>query len=235
MVCQDALEFLRAAEKDSLDGIYSAHLVEHLPYKSVLELVRLSFHALRPGGRLVLATPNPRSPMAHLELFHMHFGHEAFYHPRLLMFFLDYCGFEQIEEGENPDTPSLLGDLRSGSGPMLDDLLPLEDLDGFHKVAVDPLWESPLSGRQPLRRLVRSVKRVIRRLFVWPLLGGFFVQLNQILNSKHVALRHVDQALQRLDEALKMVLRRAEAIDRPFECYVIGYKQVSKTHSDPLS
>ncbi|MCB0025247.1 MAG: class I SAM-dependent methyltransferase, partial [Caldilinea sp.] len=60
VVQDDVLGYLRAVEPESLDGVFSAHLVEHLPYEVVLELIELSFRALRPGGRLLLATPNPR-------------------------------------------------------------------------------------------------------------------------------------------------------------------------------
>lgn len=100
----DVLEHLAALEPASLDAIFSAHLVEHLPYPAVLELIRLSHRALRPGGRLLLATPNPRALIAHLEFYHQHFGHVAFYQPELLAFFMDFCGFPTTQTGENPET-----------------------------------------------------------------------------------------------------------------------------------
>jgi SAM-dependent methyltransferase len=227
VVEQDVLEFLRAAKERSLDGIYSAHLVEHLPYASVLELIRLSYRALSPGGRLILATPNPRSPMSHLELFHLHFGHEAFYHPRLLMFFMDYCGFENLEEGENPHTPSLIWDSSSGSASALSDLLPLAELDGFHMATISPQWDASVVDKKPLWRCVRRVRNIVGRLFVWPLAGDILSQLNQILYRRYVALNHVDQALQRIDKVLEAI----KALDRPFECYVVGHKPASETSS----
>lgn len=100
----DVVEYLRTLEEGSLDAIFSAHLVEHLPYEVVLEVIRLSHRALRPGGRLLLVTPNPRGLISHLEFYHQHFGHVAFYQPELLAFFMNYAGFQRTQTGENPDT-----------------------------------------------------------------------------------------------------------------------------------
>jgi len=100
----DVVNYLRTVEEASFDAIFSAHLVEHLPYEVVLDLIRLSQRALRPGGRLLLVTPNPRGLISHLEFYHQHFGHVAFYQPELLAFFMHYCGFDKTQSGENPDT-----------------------------------------------------------------------------------------------------------------------------------
>lgn len=92
-VQSDAFVYLQSLAPESVDGIYAAHLVEHLAYDKVLELVRLSYRALRPGGVIVLTTPDPRSLHAHLEMFYLHYGHVSFYHPRLLCFFLEHVGY----------------------------------------------------------------------------------------------------------------------------------------------
>ena len=42
----DALTYLEEVTPASLDGIYSAHLIEHLPYEVVLRLIQLSWRAL---------------------------------------------------------------------------------------------------------------------------------------------------------------------------------------------
>lgn len=191
----DVLAYLETVNESSLDGIFSAHLVEHMPYEMVLKLIRLSYRALRPGGRIVLATPNPRALFAHLELYHMHFGHKAFYHPRLLSFFLDYCGFQNIEDGENPHTGSF--SIRRGLAPGT-----LENLD---QTLIDYRREFP-PVNNPLRRLSRWGKTILFRFVVQPFLDDIVSQANQVL------IAH------------KTVLQRLETLDRAFECYVIGYK-----------
>ena len=100
----DVVEHLRALQPGTLDAIFSAHMVEHMPYPVVLETIQLAHRALRPGGRLLLVTPNPQALITHLELYHMHFGHIALYHPTLLAFFMDYSGFCTTATGENPHT-----------------------------------------------------------------------------------------------------------------------------------
>jgi len=90
--CQDVFDFLHAANESSYDGIFSAHLVEHLPYERVIELFRLAWRALKPGGVIVVTTPNVRGLYTHLESFYLHFGHVSFYHPELLCFFLKQSG-----------------------------------------------------------------------------------------------------------------------------------------------
>lgn len=101
IVCQDAFTYLEGAAPDSFDGIFSAHFVEHLPYPKVMELIALAYRALRPGGILILATPNVRGLYGHLEGMYIHFGHVQFYHPQLLAFFLTHQGFREVTMGEN--------------------------------------------------------------------------------------------------------------------------------------
>ncbi|MFQ5578632.1 MAG: class I SAM-dependent methyltransferase [Anaerolineae bacterium] len=203
VVEQDAIAYLESAPEASLDGIYSAHMVEHMPYQAVLTLIRLSHRALRPGGRIVLATPNPRALVSHLELYHMHFGHVAFYHPRLLSFFMDYCGFERIDTGENPATASPL--LKDGAA------LPVEDALRRARVTYRP--EFPPVGN-PLRKLIRRGKTVLFRFVVQPFLDEIVADANRVLTAQQADLQ------------------RIKALDRPFECYAIGYKPAPNGEAD---
>ena len=123
--CGDVLDFLRAQPEGRFDGVFSGHLVEHLPFEAVFELVRESYRVLKPGGVVVLTTPNVRGLYAHLEGFYMHFGHTRFYHPRLLEFFLQQAGFKDTVSGENElmrgfvlrDQAALLGSLEGRAMP----------------------------------------------------------------------------------------------------------------------
>lgn len=60
-IWKDVFAYLAEQPDQSVDGIFCAHLVEHLPYPKVMELVQQAFRILQPGGRIVLATPNVRS------------------------------------------------------------------------------------------------------------------------------------------------------------------------------
>jgi SAM-dependent methyltransferase len=59
--CMDALQWLRAQKDESLAAITSFHVVEHLPFGVLLQLVDQARRVLVPGGRLILETPNPEN------------------------------------------------------------------------------------------------------------------------------------------------------------------------------
>jgi SAM-dependent methyltransferase len=108
IVQADVFDYLAGLEPASVDGIFSAHMVEHLPYERVMSLIDAAFRVLRPGGVMVLATPDTRTIFSHLDMFYLHFGHVSFYHPRLLCFLLEHAGFTGAELGANPETASPL-------------------------------------------------------------------------------------------------------------------------------
>jgi O-antigen chain-terminating methyltransferase len=60
----DALAYLEATEPALLGGVFAAHFVEHLPPPALVRFLALCAQALRPGGLLVLETPNPVSLVA---------------------------------------------------------------------------------------------------------------------------------------------------------------------------
>lgn len=201
----DVIEHLRTLEPASLDAIFSAHMVEHMPYAVVLETVQLAYRALKPGGRLLLVTPNPRALVTHLELYHMHFGHIALYHPRLLAFFMDYVGFAQTESGENPHTmPTHV----AGDSPLRAlQTLPAPSTHGQGAIDVTKVLPKPT---HPLRKILWYGKMGLVRWLIQP----YFDQMVREVNGVRTQVDRVDQALR----------TTIEAIDRPFEAYVIGDK-----------
>jgi hypothetical protein len=60
----DVLDYLRARPERSLGAVFSAQVIEHLPYESLVEFLRLSQQRLRPCGRLIAETVNPHSIQA---------------------------------------------------------------------------------------------------------------------------------------------------------------------------
>ncbi|WP_250624177.1 methyltransferase domain-containing protein [Pinirhizobacter soli] len=60
-VAADALEYLNALPAGSVGAITSMHVVEHLPHAVLVRLIDEAFRALRPGGVLILETPNPEN------------------------------------------------------------------------------------------------------------------------------------------------------------------------------
>ena len=57
----DALTHLRSLPSESLNAITSFHLVEHLPFETLIKLLDEMVRTLKRGGLLILETPNPEN------------------------------------------------------------------------------------------------------------------------------------------------------------------------------
>lgn len=223
VVHQDALTYLAEAEAESVDGIFAAHLVEHLPYETVIELIQRSYRVLKPAGTIVLTTPNVRGLYSHLEMFYIHFGHVTFYHPRLLCFFLEFAGFTDPEFGENPTEPH----------PMCGDILnTLEDLQSqtaevhappaIVPISYDPQLPKP---RNPLRRLIWHGKMLLVKLIVQPYLDHFMTEINRSISETNARLNAQEHRVDTtVDESLAQFINVLERLDRPFEAYARARK-----------
>jgi 2-polyprenyl-3-methyl-5-hydroxy-6-metoxy-1,4-benzoquinol methylase len=88
----DALEWLRAREKKSLDVVFSTQFLEHLPTSVLPDLLGTARECLRPGGRLIAETVNPYSPSA-LRAFWVDPTHVHPLYPETLLMLLHQAGF----------------------------------------------------------------------------------------------------------------------------------------------
>lgn len=91
----DALEYLRAQEADSVAAITSMHMVEHMPHPVVIQLLDEALRVLRPGGVLILETPNPENVLVGSCMFYMDPTHLHPIPPPLLEWTVQARGFEK--------------------------------------------------------------------------------------------------------------------------------------------
>ena len=103
-VVEDDLFHYLDEHKEQFDGIFSSNLIEHLTVQDALRFLQLAFRVLRPGGTLLVATPNPESLIVHLYEFWRDMTHVRLYSRPLLEFLLFWAGFRDIESGGNPRT-----------------------------------------------------------------------------------------------------------------------------------
>jgi O-antigen chain-terminating methyltransferase len=89
----DALEFLDQT-RDSFDGVYCSHFVEHLPFEAVKRTLQLIARRMVKGGILVLVFPDPESIRSQLLGFWRDPEHVRFYHPELIALIAATVGFE---------------------------------------------------------------------------------------------------------------------------------------------
>jgi len=94
----DVLDYL-GQQEGRFDLITAFDLVEHFRKEEVLAFLDLCRGALRPGGRLVLQTPNADSPFGAQHRYN-DFTHEVAFNPNALCRLLALCGFSGVEARE---------------------------------------------------------------------------------------------------------------------------------------
>ena len=89
----DVLDYLRSLEDNSLAAITSMHLVEHVPHNILIRLLDEAIRVLRPGGLLILETPNPENVTVGACYFYMDPTHRNPIPPPLLQWTVQERGF----------------------------------------------------------------------------------------------------------------------------------------------
>jgi len=99
LICQkgDILETLIKCEDNSLGGIFSSQVIEHLPPKYLKRMIELAYFKLAPGSYLVLETLNPASVFALVQIYFLDLTHQKPIHPQTLKFIMETSGFEDVE------------------------------------------------------------------------------------------------------------------------------------------
>ncbi len=80
---------------EAYDFIHMSHVIEHIPKYSLLWVVDALYRALKPGGVLMLRTPNMEGPCANSS-FYVTLAHEYGFSSGNLASLLDICGFDEI-------------------------------------------------------------------------------------------------------------------------------------------
>ena len=93
----DAEAHLRTLADRSLDGIYSAHVAEHVLPGKLVEILRQARRVLKPGAPLVMATPNAATLTVSAHTFYLDPSHRRPIPPELFQFLLEVEGFANVE------------------------------------------------------------------------------------------------------------------------------------------
>ena len=134
-VCADALLFLK--EKNNVyDGVMISYLVEHLQPAQVKELLKGCFGALKPGGLILVAVPDPKNIKDLMDGFWEDTTHVRMYPVNVLHRLFTEAGFkvEKIVEKKH-DYPKLLWKIR----------------DAIRNALVGPYW-----GREEIYVVARK-------------------------------------------------------------------------------
>lgn len=124
VTCGDALSTLRDLPDDSQLLVSGFHIAEHLLFTELQELVEQAHRVLKPGGVLILETPNPENFSVATVNFYLDPTHQRPIPPQLLSFLPEYYGFLRVQvwrlqENQNLVTKTQIGlrDVWQGVSP----------------------------------------------------------------------------------------------------------------------
>ena len=111
----DAAAHLLGLPAGSVDMVTAFHLIEHLDVETLLELLAAAWHALRPGGCVLLETPNPSNLRMAACDFYNDPTHRSPLPPDLTEYLVSASGFDEVEV--RPRNPNRSAFVPADSGP----------------------------------------------------------------------------------------------------------------------
>lgn len=89
----DAITALGRLKEASLGGLSAFHVAEHIPFDTLILLLREAMRTVKPGGLILLVTPNPENLAVSSYSFYLDPSHRNPIPPESLIFFVGKLGF----------------------------------------------------------------------------------------------------------------------------------------------
>jgi O-antigen chain-terminating methyltransferase len=93
----DVLEYLRSLPDDSQNAVTGFHIIEHLPFDTLMDVLTETQRVVAPGGLVILESPNCKNLIVGACSFNIDPTHRNPIFPDTAKFMLDRIGFERIE------------------------------------------------------------------------------------------------------------------------------------------
>lgn len=216
------------------DAIFSSNVIEHLDAPAVSALVAGAYQALRPGGLLLLGTPNPESAIVHFHEYWRDPTHVRLYSRQLLEFFFDNAGFVQVQSDVNRETHweavEPMVQAIEGAAPAPQDRQPPPRQQ--HTVADLHPWPSAPGPQSSLRqRLTFRLLHLVFKKLLEPYLD--LVRLDLEHHRQHIVQladqvdwyqRRLATLQQQVDQQGQQLSHNLRFLYQAREVFVYGYK-----------
>ena len=93
----DAIEAVSSLPEKSCSVVTAFHIIEHLSFETLVRLIDHSLRILRPGGILIVETPNPANLVVAAEKFYFDPTHRNPLPSELTSYLLESRGFDNVE------------------------------------------------------------------------------------------------------------------------------------------
>lgn len=93
----DAIKYLETLSDNSLSVITGFHIIEHLPFTTLVNLFEQSLRVIEPGGMVIFETPNPENILVAAHFFYLDPTHIAPLVPATTNFLLENTGFIRVQ------------------------------------------------------------------------------------------------------------------------------------------
>ncbi|MBL4796438.1 MAG: class I SAM-dependent methyltransferase [Oleispira sp.] len=105
----DAVEFIASLADNSQVVVSAFHVVEHIPFEALQTFVSEALRVLKPGGLLIMETPNPENIKVATESFYLDPTHIKPIPSALLSFLPEFYGFERTKVLRLQESDVLVG------------------------------------------------------------------------------------------------------------------------------
>jgi SAM-dependent methyltransferase len=154
-VTEDTVSHFLLTTPLRFDGAYCGHLVEHLPYEALLDMIEGIHRVLSPQGVVLIRWPNPRSAITQHYTFWQDPTHVRFYDGDFLKTVLEHYGFWIAETHYNTVKPLVYAAPEAGATSDTPPAAPLSRSGRLHAVVGRLLSLLRNGGRRfpPVQRL----------------------------------------------------------------------------------
>ena len=94
---QDVFAYLKNMSDESAGAITGFHIIEHFPFRVLMDLLNEVMRVLRPGGIAIFETPNPENIVVGANYFYLDPTHRHPLPTELMEFLFKNHGFEEVE------------------------------------------------------------------------------------------------------------------------------------------